>query len=230
MTEVDLSPEELALAHDGERIVARAVASVEARAPHSLREEIERRRAAARPVRRRRLFVRGGGLAGAVAAAVVAVVLATGGDVLGDPSVEQVAAVARAAPTLPAPASDRAASSPGDPVLALAVDGVAFPDWEEGFAWTAVGARREERAGREVTTVSYRNADGLLAGYAIVAGDPLAAPPGRRVVLGGTTFTVAASGGRRTVSWVEGGRTCVLDAPDAVAEAKLLDLASSRVA
>ncbi len=231
--DIALDPEDRADAQRGAVLVAAAIADPEARAPARLREDIEARRAAAHALGRRRRPRWAGALAGLAAAAIAAVLLVVAGPGgSGDPSGPSVAAIARVAalPTSgPAPRPAASTDPFGDPSLAVRVGPVAFPDWEAEFDWSASGVRRSVVGGRDVTTVSYRNPRGVVAGYAIVDGPPLARGAGRVVTLGTTTFVLSTTPGRRTVTWVERERTCVLDAPAAVPVRTLLRLASSRV-
>lgn len=231
-----LTDEERALAEWGARIVAAAVADSEAAAPASLREAIERQRAsaAAAPARRRgwfglargHLVAAGSGLV----AVAIALVFAFGGDNAGNlgsgPSVVQVAAVTRQPATQPAPAAVPVAP-PAFARLDAEVEGLPFPDWKAKFNWETTGRRTDSVRGRRVTTVYYRNRKGATLGYALVAGGPIdGAPAGTDVVRAGTTYRVARAGGRTTVTWTQAGHTCVIDAPSAVSDAKLIELAA----
>lgn len=222
-----LTEEEQALARKGEALIAAAMADV--RAPQSLREAIERDRERA-ATRRRAPFWRrhrlGLAAAGAAAAAlaVVAITLGTGGNET-EPSLTEVYAAARLDPTAAAPRP--LGGEP--PVLDVKVGNLVFPDWEKSFGWKAVGHREDELSGRAVTTVFYRNPDGVRLGYAVVAGDVLGGdPPGREVTRKGKTYSLARSGERTIVTWTQQGQTCVIVAPSAVPRAGLLDLAASR--
>ncbi len=222
-----LTEQELALAREGEKLIAAAVADVHA--PHSLREAIERDRARALARSRAPFWRRHGrGLlaaAGAVAAfAVIAIALTTGSEEVA-PSLESVEAVAQLDPTGAPPAP--LGGSP--PVLDAKVGALEFPDWEMKFGWRAVGRRADDLSGRAVTTVFYRNPDGARLGYAVVGGDALGGdPPGRQVTRNGKTYAVARGGEQTTVTWTQQGHTCVIVAPSAVPQARLVDLAASR--
>jgi hypothetical protein len=222
--DIPLTDEELARAREGEALISAAVADVHA--PQSLRESIERerQRAMARvPVWRRRWALAASGAAVAVLVAVV-VVLGTGGGGT-EPSLTDVYAAARLAPTEGAP-------EPGGgdpPVLAARVENIDFPDWQEKFGWKAVGRRDETVDDRPVTTVFYRNPDGAKLGYAIVSGDALGGtPPGQKVKRGDNTYHVAREGERTTVTWTQDGQTCVITTASPVPPANLVDLADSR--
>jgi hypothetical protein len=225
--DIPLTDEELERAREGQALIAAAVSDV--RAPQSLREAIERereraaRRARAPFWRRHRL-----GLALAssaiVALAVVAIALQTGGSPT-EPSLTKVVAAAHLEPTQSAPRP--VGGTP--PELDAKVGKLVFPDWKAKFGWKAVGRRDDELAGRQVTTVFYRNPDGARLGYAVVSGDVLdAEPPGRAVTRKGKTYHVASRGGRTIVTWNQQGHTCVIQAPSAVPRTRLVDLAASR--
>jgi hypothetical protein len=222
-----LTEEELALARRGQALVSAAMADV--RAPQSLREAIERdrERAAARaraPFWRRHRWALGAAGAAAAALAVVAVALQTGGGTT-EPSLKEAYAAARLDPTEAAPA----ALGGAPPVLAARVDSLMFPDWEGKFGWRAVGRRDDTISGRSVTTVFYRNPDGVRLAYAVVSGDALAGnPSGRQVTRVGKTYHVARSGERTTVTWTQQGHTCVIVTSSDVPQARLVDLAASR--
>jgi hypothetical protein len=222
-----LTEEELALAREGEALISAATADVHA--PQSLREAIERDRQRA-AVRARAPFWRrhrwGVVAAGTAAAALAAVALAleTGGD-NGDPSLDKVYATAQLNPTSAAPAV--AGGEP--PVLDANVGALEFPDWREKFGWKAVGRRESDLAGRRVTTVFYRNAEGARLGYAVVAGDALGGnPAGRPVEHKGKTYDVARGDERTIVTWTQQGHTCAIVAPSEVPQSTLVDLAASR--
>lgn len=222
--DIPLSDEELARAREGEALIAAAVAEVEA--PQSLREAIERdrQRAASRMPfwRRHRSIVAASGAAAALA--VVAIVLSIG-DGATEPSLDDVYASAKLAPTEAAP--DPAGGEP--PVLAARVDNIVFPDWQEKFGWKPVGRRDETVADRPVTTVFYRNPDGARLGYSIVSGDALDdTPPGQQVKRNGNVYHVAREGERTIVTWTQDGQTCVIATASAVPPANLVDLADSR--
>jgi hypothetical protein len=209
------------LAERGRALIAAAVA--ETRAPLALRERIEadRGRAVAGPRRRRLrgLLIPAGGL---VAALVVAVVLVTGGG--GAPSVLATAALAARGPVLPAPHEDKANGA----LLQTSIEGVPFPYWGEQ-KWESVGARDDTIEGRKARTVYYANPAGVRAAYTILGGDTVDPPSdASRRMDKGTELFVVEDKGRRVVTWERDGHTCVLSAPLAVPEQKLLDLAAWR--
>jgi hypothetical protein len=207
------------LAERGRLLVADAVAST--RAPQSLREGLEAQRARAAAPRRRRLLLPAGATA-VVAAAIAAIVLAAGGP--SAPSALGAAQLATRGPALPAPAQDVRAPQR----LRAEVDGVVFPDWGQAFGWRASGARSDELGGRATRTVYYA-AGGAQAAYTIVAGDALEAPQGAQAYeVGGARFWTLDRQGRRVVVWERDGHTCIVSAPRAVPERRLLELAAWR--
>jgi hypothetical protein len=209
------------LAERGRALIAAAVA--ETQAPLALRERIEadRERAVARGAGARRRRLRGlllpaGGL---VAALVVAVVVIAGDG--GAPSVLATASLAARGPVLPAPAEDKANN-----LLKSSVEGVPFPYWGE-LKWESTGARDDKIDGRDARTVYYDNPKGVRAAYTILGGDAIDPPSdaAKRTDKGVQLFVVEDKG-RRVVTWERNGHTCVLSAPLAVPEQKLLDLAA----
>ena len=211
------------LAERGRALIAAAVA--ETMAPLALRERIEadRARAGQRGGARRSRGLLGklvpaGGL---VAAAVVALVLVLGGS--SAPSVLATASLATRGPVLPAPAEDEAHGT----LLKTSMQGVPFPYWGGSFKWEAVGARDDKIEDRPAKTVFYDNPKGVRAAYTILGGEKIDAPSGaRREIRNGTTLYITQDKGRWIVTWTRGGHTCVLSAPLAVPEQKLLQLAS----
>jgi hypothetical protein len=157
----------------------------------------------------------------AVVAVVLALALSTGGAGAG-PSLHQTAALTLAAATQPPPRESQLNRGH----LAVVVDGVAFPYWEEQLGWRSTGARADRLGGRGVTTVYYGDRSGRHIGYAIVAGRP--APR----VSGGTTawregipYRVKRERGIAVVSWLRDGHLCVVSGRG-VDQATLLRLAS----
>jgi hypothetical protein len=218
--DIPLDPLDDELAERGRALIAAAVA--ETRAPLALRERIEadRERAAksARP-RRLRALVPAGGL---VAAAVLAVVLVAGGGPRA-PSVLATASLAARGPVLPAPAEDESNGA----VLKASMEGVPFPYWGGSFQWEAVGARDDKIEDRSARTVYYDNPKGARAAYTILGGDKIDAPSdARKQTSAGIDLWISQDNGRRIVTWTRAGHTCVLSAPLAVPEQKLLELAS----
>jgi hypothetical protein len=217
--DISLDPADDELAERGRALIAAAVA--ETRAPLALRERLEADRSRAGS---RRAAPRGfrllAPITGLVAAAAVAVVLITGG---GTPSVLATASLATKGPVLPAPKEDPA----NEAVLRASVEGVPFPYWGDSFQWKAVGARDDKIEGRAAKTVYYENPKGMRAAYTILGGDPIDPPSGaRKVTDNGTELWVTTNNGRRVVTWKRGDKTCVMSAPLAIPEHKLLDLAS----
>jgi hypothetical protein len=222
-----LSDEEMVLARKGEALIKAEVARTAA--PQSLRERIEAdreraRKEASRPFWRRHpiLAFAGGGVAAVLISVAVAGQLGGSG---GEPSLGGVDAVASLSPTEAAPAS--LGGSP--PVLAASVGEIEFPDWREKFGWKAVGQRQDEVSDRTVTTVAYRNPEGVGLGYAIVDGGTLdQRPAGETVLREGKSYHVAADGSRTVVTWNQQGHTCVIVASSKVRRSTLIDLAASR--
>jgi hypothetical protein len=113
----------------------------------------------------------------------------------------------------------------------VAVNGVAFPYWEDRFGWRAVGAHTARVAGREVTTVfyanhRYANHRGQTIGYAIASG--VKAPrisEGTVVRRGGVHYWLLNVNGAPTVTWLRQGHLCVVSGRG-VDSATLLRLAS----
>jgi hypothetical protein len=147
----------------------------------------------ARP--RRRLALFGGVAVAAAATLLIAVILPAGA-----PSVVEAATLSKRPATEPVPPRPQ-------------VEGVAFPTWQQGTGWRAVGARTDELDGRRITTVFYEKA-GKRIGYTIVAGEALDPPTGAR----GGRFRVFESGGRAAVTWQRKDRTCILSGADVPAK------------
>ena len=162
---------------------------------------------------------------GAVAAAVVVVValaIALSGGGSPGPSLRQAAAPTLRAATLPAPPE----SSANHARLAVAVDGVPFPYWEDRFGWRSTGTRSDRIDGRTVTTVFYSDAAGRRIGYAILAGTPrhgsmVAWSTGAAACPTDCSPQMA----RRSVTWLRDGHLCVVSGRG-VSSATLLKLAS----
>ena len=221
--DIPVDPRDDELAERGRALIAAAVA--ETTAPLALRERIEADRARAgqnggarRARGRRGKRVPAGGRR---AAAVVALVLVLGGS--NAPSVLATASLATRGPVLPAPAEDESNGA----VLKASMDGVPFPYWGGSFKWDAVGARDDKIKDRSAKTVYYDNPDGVRAAYTIVGGDEIEPPSDARKHTGtGIPLWISQDHGRRIVTWYRAGHTCVLSAPLAVPEQKLLALAS----
>jgi hypothetical protein len=207
------------LADRGRALIAAAVA--ETSAPVGLRERIERDRERARPATRRRRLGLAGSFAAVAAAAVAAIVISLGGTA--EPGVLATVQLAGKGPVLPAPTHD--AAHPAR--LRAQIDGLPFPDWNAKFEWRASGARRDKIDGRDATTVYYVGATGARLAYTIVGGPAIEPPGGARTVrLRGTAYRVMNRGSQRIVVWERAGHTCVMSAPAAVPEQRLLDLAA----
>jgi hypothetical protein len=235
-SEPDITPEEHALAERGELLVANAVR--ETMAPHSLRMALERDRQPARPqmgaARSRRFGFLTRIVTPARAGALAAIAVAVGGVALlgsGDdgtlkfgpktgPTINQVASL-HGLPSLAAPPR----ASHGR--LLAKVDNVAFPSWNK-LDWHASGKRADSVGGRRVTTVFYRGKAGVI-GYSIVEGKALVGwPAGQDINDEGETYRVVRHSGSRTlVVWNQRGRTCVVDAPSALPNTKLIKLVAT---
>lgn len=204
------------------------------RAPAGLRARMPPPRPPRLPARRRlgRLGADLGMVAASlVAIVVVGVILVTGGSSrnakrTGVLSLTRIAALA---PEGPAPAPDRAHPRR---LLAAAVAGLHFPNWEAQGGWRASAVRSDRIAGRQVLTVYYRRSGQRLV-YSIAAPPALPwAAHGRRYVsigssagrggeryraapghgAGGGRSAESASHGRATIVWWYRGHTCALSA------------------
>jgi hypothetical protein len=135
------------------------------------------------------------------AAAALAAVLAI---LLGGASISSdAAALAQAPAESPAPAAD-------GPRLALAVDGVAFPNWTDEFGWHQTGARADTLDGRATRTVFYEHMGHRIA-YTIISGAAVDAHGDVRVVhRNGMRVALRHDGDRSVAIFERGGRTCVL--------------------
>jgi hypothetical protein len=207
------------LAERGRVLIAAAVADTAA--PLALRERIERDRERARPATRRRWLGLAGSVAAVAAAAVIAIAISLGGTPA--PGVLATVELAGKGPALPAPRHD-----PAHPALLQAkIDGLPFPDWNSKFQWRAAGARRDTIKGRDATTVYYDGRLGSRLAYTILGGEAIEPPDGAKTVrVRGKDFHVMERGGQRIVVWNRAGHTCVMSAPAAVPEERLIDLAA----
>ena len=163
-----------------------------------------------------------GGALAVLVVATVALVLGLSGGGSATLNVRQASALALSPATMAAPAEN-----PRRPTqLAVAVDGVAFPYWNDRFGWQATGARLDHIAGRAVTTVFYANGGGQRIGYAIVAGTPVP-PVGGGVIArrGGVSYRLLTENGASVVTWLRDGHLCVVSG-HGVSSATLLRLAS----
>jgi len=203
---VAASPELQELLERQRRAVLAAQMLAEEEVPASLQAAVERRARTRRPRRARlplvpRLAFVGVGVA---LAAVVAAVVLSGGP--GAPSVAEAARLGTQLPTAPAPPPAGEAGTK----LALAVEGVPFPNFEVFAGWKAVGVRQDRIGDRDATLVVYRK-NGRRLGYVIVAGAALARPSGAlATVIRRVEYRTLRSSGRLAVTWRRGGRTCVL--------------------
>jgi hypothetical protein len=205
------------------------VRSIDVRAPESLHSQVQalvadasRRKGRRGPGHRRAPAFARYAIAGALAAAVAAIAIAIGLSGGGNgPFIGPTSALTLGRSTAAAPRK-----TPGTAQLAAAVEGVAFPYWEDRFGWRSTGTRRDTVNGRAVTTVFYADRRGRQIGYAIVAGTP--APTQDRGAIAwrnGTRFRVLQLGGATVVSWLRDGHLCVV-AGRGVSAATLLALAS----
>jgi hypothetical protein len=196
---------ELRAAFERQRSVATALRGLDIAAPARLRRQVEAERPSPRAPRRRPRLALGGALAGAAAAIALTfvVLLGSGG---ASPTVAETAQFSY----LPA----THASVPVDPenrkLLGASEAGVPFPNLHADFVWKQSGERSGELHGRGTRTVFYAR-DGQRIGYTILAGDPIAPPPGARTsVRNGVRLATATVDGQAVVTWRRGGRTCVL--------------------
>jgi hypothetical protein len=219
---------------DEQRRIAELLRSFDTPAPESLHRRIEalmaphQRQFAPRSSRRvlRRFSPLGLAGAGAVAAAVVAVAIVVGlgggGGSVPTVSFSQAAASTLRAATLPAPPESHAHHSQ----LAVAVNGVPFPYWEDRFGWRSTGSRTDRVDGRSITTVFYANSSGRRIGYAILAGTPAPRIDGGVIAWrGGVSYRLLSENGAAVVTWLRDGHLCVLSGRG-ISSATLLKLAS----
>jgi hypothetical protein len=206
------------------------VRSIDVRAPDSLHRQVQALVADAsqRKGRRRRGHGRSpafanyafaGALAAAVAAIATAIAVSGGGN---GTFIHQASALTLGRATAAAPSENPHKTGQ----LAAAVQGVAFPYWEERFGWRSTGTRSDVVNGRAVTTVFYADRLGRQIGYAIVAGTPAPSQDGGATVWhNGTRFRVTQLHGGTVVSWLRDGHLCVV-AGRGVSGATLLALAA----
>ena len=202
------------------------VRSIDVRAPESLHRQVQalaadasRRKGFLRMRHRRSPALARYAFAGALAAAVAAIGISGGGN---EPFIRQASALTLAPATAPAPRENPHISGQ----LAAAVEGVAFPYWEDRFGWRSTGTRSDHVNGRAVTTVFYGDRRGRQIGYTIVAGTP--APKQDRGAIAwrnGTRYRLLQLHGATVVTWLRDGRLCVV-AGRGVSGATLLALAS----
>jgi hypothetical protein len=203
------------------------VRSIDVPAPPALHARIEKlvaehpsRGGARRGRPGRPLAWAAGALAVAACAAILAVAL-SGGSSSGVPDVRSASALALRPATMGAPAESRGNGR----TLTAAMDGVAFPYWEERFGWRTAGARVDHIAGRPVMTVFYANGKGQRIGYSIVGGTPPPQLSGPTSWRRGTAYHVLSIDDRYAVAWLRSGRLCVVSG-HGVEPATLLRLAS----
>jgi hypothetical protein len=230
MTEPSQRPEgERAASERAESELVEFVRSIDVRAPESLHSQVQAlvadasRRKGRRGTGHRRApafanYAIAGALAAAVAAIAISIGLSGGGN---GPFIRQASALTLGRSTAAAPRENHNSAQ-----LAAAVEGVAFPYWEERFGWRSTGTRHDHVNGRAVTTVFYADQHGRQIGYAIVAGTP-APTQGRGAIAwrNGTRFRVLQLHGATVVSWLRDGHLCVV-AGRGVSGATLLALAS----
>jgi hypothetical protein len=182
-----------------------ALRGLEMDAPARVRAKVEAERATpSRRVRRGRLGI-AAGLAGAAAAiALAAVLVLPSGS--GGPTVVEAAQLSQLPPTERSVPLD-----PANPKLLDAeVDGVSFPNLHADFVWQEAGRRADELDGRDTATVFYERG-GQRIGYTIVSGDTIDPPDGAAASTeNGVRLHTSSSGGRAIVTWLRGGRTCVI--------------------
>jgi hypothetical protein len=213
-------PREAELAARGLALVHAAVGATSA--PLALREQIERDRERARPAAGRRRLLGVLAAVGTVAAAAIAALVISLGGSSATPSVLATIRLAGAGPVLPAPKTD--AQNPRQ--LRTQIAGLPFPTWKQ-FRWRASGARTDRIDGRHATTVYYDLPIGATAAYTILDGDAIPPPDGAKTVrLGGRSFHLLTQDGKRVIVWTRDGHTCVMSAPPAVPDARLVQLAS----
>jgi hypothetical protein len=209
------------------------VRSIDVQAPDALHRRVQaliaeqaqpRRR---RPVAGRRFAaptsagLRMGGALALAAVVVAALVVGLSGGGAAPVTVREAAALTQRSATVAAPAE----SPRNRAQLAAAVDGVAFPYWEERFGWRSTGARSDRLAGRAATTVFYANARGQRIGYAIVGGPAPRMSGGVVAWRNGTPYRLLSEGSSQVVTWQRGGHLCVVSGRG-VTGATLLRLAS----
>ena len=215
---------------DEQRRIAELLRSFDAPAPESLHRRVESLVASHQSQRSpgwgvRRFSALGLASVGAVAAAVVAVAIAVGlggGGSAPTVSFSQAAASTLRAATLPAPGESQAHHAQ----LAVAVNGVPFPYWNERFGWRSTGSRTDRVDGRPVTTVFYADSSGRRIGYAILAGTPVPRIAGGVIVWrGGVSYRLLTENGAAVVTWLREGHLCLVSGR-CVSSATLLRLAS----
>jgi hypothetical protein len=196
-----------------ERVVE-LVRAVDVRAPETLHRRVREMAASHAPRRRGWGEALDGRLKPTLAAMAVAAVLGgaiallTGGVAHRQgPSLSAASRLTLSAATTGAPRENSAHAAQLD----VAVDGVAFPYWEERFGWRATGTRTDTLGGRSVTTVFYSGPGARRVGYAIVGGTPAPVASGGTVVWHrGVAYRLRQVQGVPVVTWQRAGRLCVL--------------------
>ncbi|HYM45288.1 MAG TPA: hypothetical protein VES65_03910 [Solirubrobacteraceae bacterium] len=204
--------------------VTALIRAVDVQAPERLHERVREMVAARERPSRGPIGVRLKPTLAAMAAAAAvgaAIALLSGGGTR-SLSFHEASSLTLRAATMAAPRETSAHSAQ----LNVAVDGVAFPYWEERFGWRSTGARMDTIGGRRITTVFYGGADGSRIGYAIVGGTPAPGVRGGAVIWrGGVPYRLRRENGAPVVVWQRDGRLCVLSGRG-VSGATLLRLAS----
>jgi anti-sigma factor RsiW len=182
-----------------------AIRGLDLPAPPGLRSRVKAD--SARPpkrIRRRRLAI-GGALAGAAAAAALAAILVLPSGA-GGPTVVEAANLS----DLPAQQASVPVDAQNPKLLDAAVEGVPFPNLHAEFVWQEAGKRSDELDGRQTVTVFYER-EGQRVGYTIVSGDAIDPPAGSRATTqNGVELHTSTENGQAVVTWLRGGRTCVI--------------------
>jgi len=215
---VAASPELQAELRDQRYALDAVRATATERAPAALRARV----ALTRPARRRARPIRAVAVAG-IAGIAVAVVLTLGGGPSETPSVADAAGLATRPPVAGVTEAATGAATLPRPQGA----GLRFPKWQGHFGWKAIGSRDDHLDGRSATTVFYRHESQVVA-YTIVGGGPLpVGSPALASIRQGTALRSLTVHGRRAVTWLRGGHTCVLSGTQTT-HATLLRLAAWR--
>jgi hypothetical protein len=186
-------------------------------APAGLRTRIGSMKKRPAPRLRARRAGFAAGLVAAAAAAAIAVVAILPG--AGGPTLSEASALTLKSPTQPAPPHTY------DGKLNMYVDGVAYPYWEDGLGWDAVGSRVDKIDGRTATTVFYEKG-GKRVGYTIVGGAPVDVKGNPDVTYRhGVRFRSLPLHGAAVVTWERDGHSCILSGVG-VPKDKLLKLAA----
>jgi hypothetical protein len=146
------------------------------------------------------------GVAVTLAAVAVIAVFMIGERATEVPSVADAAVLATETPqaTIPEP-RDGSVTLPH-----LSAAGLPYPYWEDSFGYKARGFRRDRLAGRSATTVYYARARRQIT-YTIISGPPIPAGAStHNATVNGTLLRDFSTDGRRFVTWLRRGHTCVL--------------------